>query len=100
MTEILSSTVEATDIDREIYKLFDLFHDHEGDTYTTTFEVPTLEVPQDYNIGLIVGSSGSGKSSILKQFGEEEELMWNDDYSISAHFGWVDNAIDRLSICW
>ena len=51
MTEILSSTVEATDIDREIYKLCDLFHDHEGDTYTPTIEVPTLEVPQANNRG-------------------------------------------------
>ena len=48
MNEILTSSIQATDIDRKIYKLFDLFHDHEGDTYTTTFEVPTLEVPQDY----------------------------------------------------
>jgi len=97
MGEILTSSVQATDIDREIYKLFDLFHDHEGDTYTTTFEVPTLEVPQDYNIGLIVGSSGSGKSSILKQFGEEYKPTWIHGASIASHFGDVDNAIERLS---
>ena len=40
MNEILTSSIQATDIDRKIYKLFDLLHDHEGDTYSTTFEVP------------------------------------------------------------
>ena len=106
MTEILSSTVEATDMDRKIYKLFDLFHDHEGDSYTTTFEVPNLHEqlmtydngnPLEFNIGLIIGSSGSGKSSILKQFGKEMKPYWRPYNSIASHFGEMDNAIDRLS---
>jgi len=110
MGEILTSSVQATDIDRKIYKLFDLFHDHEGDTYTTTFEVPNLHDqimtydngnPLEFNIGLIVGSSGSGKSSILKQFGEEYKPTWIHNASIASHFGHesfnVDEAIERLS---
>ena len=53
--------------------------------------------PLEFNIGLIVGSSGSGKSSILKQFGEEYKPTWIRDASIASHFGDVDNAIERLS---
>ena len=106
MGEILTSSIQATDVDKKIYKLFDLFHDHEGDTYTTSFEVPNLHNqimtydngnPLEFNIGLIVGSSGSGKSSILKQFGEEYKPTWVKDMSIASHFGDVDNAIERLS---
>ena len=106
MGEILTSSIQATDVDKKIYKLFDLFHDHEGDTYTTSFEVPNLHDqimtydngnPLEFNIGLIVGSSGSGKSSILKQFGEEYKPVWVKDKSIASHFGSVDDAIERLS---
>ena len=106
MNEILTSSIQATDVDKKIYKLFDLFHDHEGNTYTTSFEVPNLHDqimtydngnPLEFNIGLIVGSSGSGKSSILKQFGEEYKPVWVKDMSIASHFGDVDNAIERLS---
>ena len=106
MNEILTSTIIGTEIDEKIYKLFDLFHNHEGERYTTTFEVPNLHDqimtwdngnPLEFSIGLIVGSSGSGKSSILKQFGKEEELSWYCQKSIASHFDSVDDAIERLS---
>lgn len=100
--EVLESKVHSTDIDKGIYKLFDLWRDHEDDHYITRFEVPNLhnqllDRQMEFNIGLIVGSSGSGKSSILKQFGTEEELTWKDGYSVASHFEDASDAIDRLS---
>ena len=38
------------------------------------------ELPKQWNIGLIVGNSGSGKSSIAKKcFGEFSECKWNEE---------------------
>tara|TARA_A100001388_G_scaffold230025_1_gene181974 strand:- start:22668 stop:23942 length:1275 start_codon:yes stop_codon:yes gene_type:complete len=104
--KILESKVWSTPIDKNIYKLFDLWRDHDQDVYVTRFEVPNLHDqlmsfdngnPLEFNIGLIVGSSGSGKSSILKQFGEEEKPVWKENYSIASHFKDESDAIDRLS---
>lgn len=53
--------------------------------------------PADFSIGLIAGSSGSGKSSILKNvFGEEEKIQWEDGKSIASHFESYDEAVERF----
>ena len=92
-TKVLKSTVELTDIDLEIYKNFDLDFDGES-----SFEVPRIAgIPDDFNIGVVCGSSGSGKSSILKNFGEEENIEWKYNRSVASHFINVDDAIDRLT---
>tara|TARA_B100000073_G_scaffold245279_1_gene205826 strand:+ start:869 stop:2044 length:1176 start_codon:yes stop_codon:yes gene_type:complete len=89
----LKSEVLMTEIDEIIYKKFD--YDFDG---VTTFDVPLIpELPKDFSIGLICGSSGSGKTSILKQFGAEEELQWNPDQSVASHFDSVEDAIEKLS---
>ena len=89
----LKASVELTELDQEIYKNFDYSFDGES-----TFEVPSIpELPKDFNIGLICGSSGSGKTSILKQFGNEETIVWDRNRSVASHFDSVDDAIERLS---
>ena len=91
--QILASKVELTDLDSEIFKNFD--YSFEG---SISFKVPELpDLPEKFNIGVICGSSGSGKSSILKNLGKEEELTWDDNKTIASHFDSVDDAIDRLS---
>ena len=68
------------------------------------FDVPAIEKARlelkgnlpiekdDWNIGLIVGPSGSGKSSILREvFGEQKELNWSGD-------GVIDDFDPKLSI--
>lgn len=55
------------------------------------------DIPNDFNIGVIVGSSGSGKSTLLKTFGSEESPKWHLDNAILSHFGTPDNAINLLT---
>jgi ABC-type ATPase with predicted acetyltransferase domain len=55
------------------------------------------DVPEEFSIGVIVGSSGSGKSTLLKGFGEEVEPNWEHSTAIISHFDSPDEAINRLS---
>ena len=53
--------------------------------------------PEDFDIGLIVGSSGSGKSTILESaFGEEEQIEWEDGKSIASHFSSFEEASNKF----
>ena len=90
--KILSSEIEMTEIDQTIYKNFDF--EFSG---KTEFVVPELpEIPQDFCLGIIYGSSGSGKSSLLTHFGEEEILTWQRNRSVASHFESEDDAVERL----
>ena len=89
---ILKSQVELTDIDKEIFKNFDYKFD--GKTEFVVPHFPTIQ--KQFSIGVIYGSSGSGKSSMLKQFGDEQELVWDYNKTIASHFDSVEDAIERL----
>jgi energy-coupling factor transporter ATP-binding protein EcfA2 len=53
-------------------------------------------LPNNYNLGLIVGSSGSGKSILLKEFGTEVPYVWDKNKAIVSHFKSYEDAIHRL----
>ena len=89
----LKSKIEMTDIDKTIFKDFD--YTFEG---TSEFEIPVMpSPPKDFKLGVIVGSSGSGKSTLLKQFGNEEEVTWDNNKSIVSHFNDPIEANIKLS---
>lgn len=63
------------------------------------FELPNFSRPKDkFNIGVIVGSSGSGKSQILKHhFGHvEPEVKWDPEKAIVSHFDTPEVALEKL----
>ena len=46
---------------------------------------------------MIVGSSGSGKTTILHEaFGTEEKIAWDNEKSIASHFKDINDASNRL----
>ena len=55
------------------------------------------DTPKDFNIGVIVGGSGSGKTTMLARFGKEVEPKWDSDKSIVSHFKSPDEAINLLT---
>ena len=90
--KVLRSKVKMSELDNNIFKIFD--YNFNGES---SFLVPTLpELPSEFHIGVICGSSGSGKSTILKQFGEEEIVKWDNSKTIASHFNSQEDAIDRL----
>src|SRR5690348_5535197 len=51
---------------------------------------------RDFSLGLILGPSGSGKSLLLRQFGEEAKIAWKKDQAIVSHFPSAAEAIEKF----
>lgn len=90
----LSITVEQDEATAMVAKAFDL--EFQG---TIETEIPDFTIPsEDYSIGLIVGSSGSGKSTIL-QSNETVQNEWNPNKAIVSHFDTPEEGIEKLHAC-
>lgn len=50
----------------------------------SSFVVPSFIKPTNFNIGVIVGPSGTGKSSLLKEFGENTKFKPNPNKAIAS----------------
>lgn len=86
---VVTSTVVQDGFTEQVKRWFDVPFDG-----TSSFECwPRPEV-DEFSIGLIVGPSGSGKSILLREFGKEEEVLWNKEKAIVSHF---DNPLDAVS---
>ena len=94
----LSIQVEQDVFTAKVAQAFDL--DFDG---TIETEIPDFEFPEynSYNIGLIVGSSGSGKSTILRNLVESStsRKYWKPKKAIVSHFDTPDEAIEKLHAC-
>jgi ABC-type ATPase involved in cell division len=60
------------------------------------FEIPAFELPENFQIGLIVGPSGSGKSSLLSSIGKCETPEWDAGRAVCSHFSDAADARERL----
>jgi ABC-type ATPase with predicted acetyltransferase domain len=93
-TEPLVSSVERDEFITASEIAFDCRFDGTSTFYP--WKLPT-KLPKDFKIGVIVGSSGSGKSTMLKQFGIEEQPRWKPNKSVISHFDNPEDGISRLS---
>lgn len=91
--EPLTSHVELDEITEDLVRPFDLETDGSSSFYP--FEVP--ELPEDFNLGVIVGASGTGKSTLLQHFGTPTQHEWSPTKSIASHFENPLDANERLS---
>jgi len=97
----ISISVKPDEFTAKVAQAFDLEFDG-----TITTQIPDFEPPEphSFNIGMIVGSSGSGKSQILRKhflddFNSESGSIWNADLAIVSHFIDPDVAIEKLFAC-
>lgn len=58
--------------------------------------LPDGLIPDDFSIGLIVGSSGSGKTLLLKTFGNPEVFPEWSNLPIASHFESYEDCESRL----
>ena len=77
----------------EIILKHKIVHDEYTELTNKFFDVPVtdesvtviknnIEPPKDWNIGLIFGESGCGKTVLLSQFGEIKHFIWDNEKSI------------------
>ena len=81
------------DLSRDLVRPFD--YETDGSSTFLPFVLP--ELPSDFNIGVIVGASGTGKSTLLQNFGSVGQHQWNPTKSIASHFESPVDANERLS---
>jgi ABC-type polar amino acid transport system ATPase subunit len=85
--------VEIDEIVAELSNSFD--YEFTGKSTFEPFEKPLI--PDSFGIGLIVGGSGTGKSTLLESFGEESEIDWDASKAVCSHFNDAEDASERLS---
>lgn len=89
---IKSCKIQIDPITQKLAEAFD--YNFNGESF---FEVPKFEPQKDFNIGLIVGNSGSGKTLLLNEcFGQTKEPEWNPNISIAGHFSSFEEATEKL----
>ena len=94
-TTPLVSKIEMDDLTNELIAPFD--YQSDGVEVFYPFFVPK-DLPQTYNLGVIVGASGTGKSTLLQEFGDvEKQPQWLKEKSIASHFENANDAAERLS---
>ena len=93
--EVLTSQVIQDEYTAKVIKAFDW--DFKGENQFTCWHIPENYLPENYGIGLIVGSSGSGKSTLLKQFGTPINIEWDNTKAIVSNFSTPDEAINKLT---
>lgn len=88
------SMVEMDEITSNLILPFDYSSDGTEKFYP--FNLP-IDLPLQWGIGVIVGASGTGKSTLLKEFGTPEKMQWDNNKSIASHFDSAEDASERLA---
>ena len=66
-----------------------------GRTEFETWAMP--DIPEDFGVGVIVGDSGTGKSLLLKDFGEPiDDVKWDKRKAIISHFETPEEAMEKM----
>jgi ABC-type uncharacterized transport system fused permease/ATPase subunit len=90
----LISTVERDIFISSSEIAFDCIFDGTSKFYPWNFP---SKLPSNFKLGVIVGGSGTGKSTMLKHFGVEETPIWQPNKAVISHFNSPEDGIDRLS---
>lgn len=83
----LSHKIKNDEYTEYVYNTFDI-QDRETTSVTIPMRFGNLE-SFDWNIGVIYGSSGSGKSTILNQLGGVRQIHFDDNKSLISNFDWL-----------
>lgn len=92
----LTVSIEPDEFTEKVAQAFDLEFDG-----TITTEIPDFSCPKEFNIGMIVGASGSGKTQILHNHFRvrAKQNIWLKNKAIVSHFETPEEAIEKLFAC-
>ena len=83
----LTTSIPIDNHVRYVEKTFDMKVD---DTMTTEIPLSHRLNEEFDNIGVIYGASGSGKSSILKRYGQEKRYEFDRDKTLISNFDFIE----------
>lgn len=89
-----TSHVIMDDITKNLIRPFDYESDGTEEFYP--YEIP-VSLPLHWGIGVIVGASGTGKSTLLRDFGDPFSPQWDRNRSIASHFPDAETASEFLA---
>ena len=88
MSEIkLSHKIKNDEYTEYVYNTFDI-QDRESTSVTIPMKIGDLD-KFEWNIGVIYGSSGSGKSTILNKLGGVRNIEFDGEKSLISNFDWL-----------
>jgi GNAT superfamily N-acetyltransferase len=90
----LTSSVELDELTEDLIRPFDYISTGVESFYP--YLIPE-DLPTDFGVGVIVGASGTGKSTLLKSFGKSSVVIWESKKSIASHFETPQEANEKLS---
>lgn len=91
----LTSTVEMDELTEDLIRPFD--HDSDGTEKFYPYLLPLRLPHKNFSLGVIVGASGTGKSTLLKNFGTPVVPNWDSNRSIASHFESPVDASERFA---
>lgn len=90
----LESSVSLDSFTKKATDCFDF--DFNGVNKFYPYEMNNTIRNLDFEILVITGASGKGKSLFSKYFGKEEDLVWDNHKAIISHFDSEDDAVEKL----
>lgn len=89
----LTSNAVASSITAQVMETFDIT---EPRTDFFPWEIAGI-LPASWRCGLVIGASGTGKSTLLKQLGDIEHPNWHPNRDVVSHFESAQDAASRLN---
>jgi ABC-type lipoprotein export system ATPase subunit/GNAT superfamily N-acetyltransferase len=83
-----TSAILNDDYTQFVYDTYDI-QNREESVYEIQYDISEHK-KFDWNVGVILGGSGSGKTSILKQIGEIKKPDFDFDKPLISNFDWLD----------
>ena len=90
---VLKSQINLDEFTKECSEAFDY-----NFTGESSFELPEFSCPDKFQLGIIVGSSGSGKSQILRHYFnfKDEPILWDRNKAVISHFSTPKEAFEKM----
>jgi ABC-type lipoprotein export system ATPase subunit/GNAT superfamily N-acetyltransferase len=88
MNITLTSKIQNDKYTEYVYNAFDI-QNREETQVTIPMNLDGLN-SFEWNIGVIYGGSGSGKSTILKELGGSKDVKFDDDKPLISNFDWLE----------
>lgn len=97
LTRSSTPLVSQVVVDEGVRKANENFDfDFKGENKFYPFKMSKLIEDLDFQILVITGASGSGKSTFSKYFGQEKIIEWDNTKAIISNFSSPDEAVSKL----